>query len=204
MSCYNWASGTIKIPNKEWSTFRKFMISRHNTWNSTAYDIAVKLYNTIKEDSKYKRNYDFYYKVFDAVYNGNLTVPRHFKESIYDSLLIKNYPTFKLKRPKKKDFPKATLKTTDYGYFTLNHNNKTLNYNVPEGNRAVDHAARDSYVIKVFAQLRRLNWTRNSGGTIVGNDEYNRKSEIQDGGANYIVHRFGPIKERAFFAAYHH
>ena len=27
MSCYNWCSGTIKIPTKEWSAFRKAVIA---------------------------------------------------------------------------------------------------------------------------------------------------------------------------------
>jgi hypothetical protein len=204
MSCYNWCSGTIKIPAKEWPAFRKAIIAAHNTYNERSFEIARRLHAQVKADSKHKRNYSFYNKVFDAVYNGNLSVPNHFKDLIYSSLLTQNYPNVKLKLPKKKDFPKATLKTERYGYFTLGHASKTITYNVEEDNRAVDSAAADVFVRQVFQLLNRITWTRGSGGTIVGNDEYNRDSEYEGGGANYVVHRFGTMRERAFIATYHY
>lgn len=190
MSCYNWCSGTIKIPTKEWSAFRKAVIAAHNSYNERSFEIARDLHAKIKLDSKYKRNYSFYNKAFNAVYNGGLSVPSHFKDLIYRSLLTDDYPA-KLKLPKKKDFSKATLKTSDYGYFTLNHASKSISYNVEENNRAVEEAAADPFVRRIFGQLNRMTWTRNSGGTIVGNNEYNRESEYEGGGANYVVYRFG-------------
>lgn len=203
MSCYNWCGGTIKIPAKKWSAFRKAVIAAHNSWNEQSFEIARDLHAKIKLDSKYKRNYSYHDKVFDAVYNGNLSVPNHFKNLVYRSLLSGSYPTLKLKLPKKSDFPKATLKTQDYGYFTLNHTSKSISYHVDENNRAVEEAAADPFVKQVFQLLNRMAWTRNSGGTIVGNDEYNRDCSYEGGGGNYVVHRFGPVKERAFFATYH-
>lgn len=204
MSCYNWCSGTIKIPTKEWSAFRKAVIAAHNSYNERSFNLARDLHAKIKLDSKYKRNYPFYNKVFDAVYNGNLSVPTHFKNLIYSSLLTDDYPNAKLKLPKKKDFPKATLKTQNYGYFTLKHASKSIRYDVEENNRAVDYAEADPFVKHVFQLLGRITWTRNSGGSIVGNDEYNRDSDYEGGGANYILKRFGPMRERAFLATYHH
>lgn len=202
MSCYNWCSGTIKIPAKEWSAFRKAVIAAHNSYNERSFEIARDLHAKIKLDSKYKRNYPFRGKTFDAVYNGGLSVPNHFKDLIYCSLLTGDYPA-KLKLPKKKDFPKATLKTWDYGYFNLLHSSKSIHYEVEENNRAVEQAAADPFVKQVFRLLGRMTWTRNSGGTIVGNDEYNRDCDYEDGGSNYIVKRFGPMRERTFLATYH-
>lgn len=190
MSCYNWCSGTIKIPTKEWSAFRKAVIAAHNSYNERSFQIARDLHAKIKLDSKYKRNYSFYNKAFDSVYNGNLSVPNHFKHLIFRSLLNDNYPA-KLKLPKKKDFPKATLKTECYGYFILNHSSKSICYNVEENNRAVEEATADLFVKQVFRLLNRMTWTRNSGGTIVGNDEYNRHCNHEGGAANYVVYCFG-------------
>lgn len=203
MSCYNWCSGTIKIPTKEWSAFRKAVIAAHNSCNERSFEIARDLHAKIKLDSKYKRNYSFSNKVFDAVYNGNLSVPSHFKDLVYRSLLTEDWSNRKLKLPKKKDFPKATLKTEHYGYFTFNHASKSISYNVEENNRAVESANADPFVQRIFQLLNRMTWTRNSGGTIVGNDEYNRDSDYEGGGSNYIVHRFGPMRERTFLATYH-
>jgi hypothetical protein len=203
MSCYNWCSGTIKIPTKEWSAFRKAVIAAHNSWTERSFEIARDLHTKVKLDSKYKRNYSYYNKIFNIVYNGNLSVPHHSKDAIYSSLLTGGYPNRKLKLPKKSDFFKATLKTESYGYFTLNHASKTISYYVEENNRAVEEAATDPFVKQVFQLLNRITWTRNSGGTIVGNDEYNRDCSYEGGGGNYIVHRFGPVKERAFLATYH-
>ena len=145
MSCYNWCSGTIKIPAKEWSAFRKAVIAAHNSYNERSFEIARDLHAKIKLDSKYKRNYPFRGKTFDAVYNGGLSVPNHFKDLIYCSLLTGDYPA-KLKLPKKKDFPKATLKTWDYGYFNLLHSSKSIHYEVEENNRAVEQAAADHFL----------------------------------------------------------
>lgn len=197
MSCYNWCSGTIKIPTKEWSSFRKALIQEHNSRNDSAFSIARTIHTQIKEDSKYKRNYDYYGAAFDKIYNeyeDKLTESH--RRLIMSSLVSYKNGSYKLHLPKKKDFPKATLKTTDYGYFTLEHSSKSISYNVEEGNRAVEHAQRDLFVRFVFNKLNSITWTRNSGGTIVGNDEYNRDSDYEGGGGNYAVYRFGPTKQK--------
>jgi hypothetical protein len=53
-----------------------------------------------------------------------------------------------------------------------------------------------------FSRLRRINWTRGSGGTIVGNDEYNSDSYDAGGGANYTKDRFGPGEKKSGSAGY--
>jgi len=40
-----------------------------------------------------------------------------------------------------------------------------------------------------------VEWTRGSGGTIIGNDEYNQDSDAVGGGGNYVCYEFGPRKK---------
>lgn len=200
MSRYEWCSGTIKIPNKEWSSFRKALISRHNEYLAQAYLTARKIHEQIKKDSKYKRDYNYYYAIWEKVYS--ISVPAHIRDLIYNSLTTGSHPNMKLALPKKKDFPKASLKTVDYGYLTLNLESKSLSFSVEDGNHAVERAFEDAFVKYLFRLLDRINWTRNSGGSIVGNDEYNRDCDYEGGGANYVVKTYGNKKDR-FLNAYY-
>ena len=200
MSCYNWCSGTIKIPTKEWSSFRKALITRNNEYLDSAYTTARKIHEEIKAESKYKRKYNYYNAIWEKVYS--ISVPAHIRDLIHNSLTTGSYPNIKLALPKKKDFSKANLKTVDYGYFMLNLEKKSLSFSVDENNRAVERAFEDTFVKYVFRLLDRIDWTRNSGGSIVGNDEYNRDCDYEGGGANYVIKTYGNKKDR-FFNAYY-
>ena len=203
MSCYNWAQGTIKIPTKEWSSFRKKIIQKYNYYNSLSFDLSRNIFSKIKQDSKYKRNYNLYDNVWDSICIPT-DIPSSFRMLILDSLMTTNEDTnkWKLILPKKKSFPKANLKTKQYPYFSLNSETKSISFYVEENNRAVEAAFQDQFVSYVFRLLDNMTWTRNSGGTIVGNDEYNRDCSHEGGGGNYSIKVYGIKKER-FFNAYY-
>jgi hypothetical protein len=40
--------------------------------------------------------------------------------------------------------------------------------------------------------MDKVEWTRDTGGVISGNDEYNRECDSPGGAANYIKHAYGP------------
>jgi hypothetical protein len=69
---------------------------------------------------------------------------------------------------------------------------RRITWDVDENNHAVEHCA-ESALGKAFKRaMRRVNWTHGTGGTIVGNDEYNQDSDFEGGGSNYVTQRFGP------------
>lgn len=77
---------------------------------------------------------------------------------------------------------------------------RIVTWKVPEGNHACDVGRVHPIAVAFFDALKRVNWTRGSGGKIVGNNEYNRESRYEGGGSNYVVDEYGP-NVRHFAAA---
>lgn len=101
--------------------------------------------------------------------------------------------------------PSVTSKTSTFavtsadGYpaASISFEGRTVRWSVSENNHAVDHA-RDSVLATIFfAALDKVTWTRDTGGSIVGNDEYNREADYVGGGGNYITATYGPRGEAA-------
>lgn len=79
----------------------------------------------------------------------------------------------------------------------LRNDSHTASWEVYENNRACDHARQHPLACTFFGLLAKIEWTRGSGGTIIGNDEYNRDSHDVGGGGNYIKETFGPNGKKA-------
>jgi len=78
------------------------------------------------------------------------------------------------------------------GYISFNLENKTVSYDVPENNRSVERARESKVGQLFFRTMGNITWTRGSGGTLYGNDEYNiHESRGYDGGGNYVTAKFG-------------
>ena len=109
-------------------------------------------------------------------------------------------PGVKPVRPLKKDFPKLTNKTTqiDNDDCTVVFNDKThtVSWSVQENNHAVENARESILGQAFFSALRKIKWTRGSGGELVGNDEYNQDDCSSGGGANYTKAHYGPKGEK--------
>ena len=229
MSCYEWERGTIKIPSKAWAGFKKDLRKAFNDLQTEAFEGAMQVYKTLMEKAKGKRNIKcdqwrkwweeastrsvnvggigrFYgttsrqevphqNRIFDVLGIGHLTMEWIQREKIT-----------RPKRPMKKDFPLATGKTTTFdvggeaGIHLHNNKSRSVTWDVPENNHAREHAREQDMAEKFFALLGRITWTRNSGGKIIGNDEYNRDAghECEGGGGSYLVDEYGPSvkKER--------
>lgn len=105
----------------------------------------------------------------------------------------------KLVKPKKPK--KLPLNTTSYRVgseadIVFDPKSKTVTWSVGENNHACDRAREHELGKAFFRELGRVEWTRGSGGKIVGNDEYNRDSRDEGGGGNILKDEFGPNVRR--------
>lgn len=75
---------------------------------------------------------------------------------------------------------------------TITFKGREVTWSVEENNHAPERANADPVAKAFFQALDRVEWTRGSGGVIVGNDEYNRDSREGGGGGNYEVKGYGP------------
>jgi hypothetical protein len=220
MSCYEWESGTIVIPSKEWAGFKKNLRKAFNDIQTEAFESAKRIYEALMAKAKGKRNikretWDKWWEELATRSSGfgsrfRSDIPH--RTAIYDVLGMDNLTGFggrdktvtRPKRPMKKDFPLVNGKTT---YFNVGHEasihlsndkQRSVTWDVPENNHAREHAREEALAGKFFALLNRITWTRGSGGKIIGNDEYTRDAghEYEGGGGSYLVEEFGP-KSRA-------
>lgn len=72
---------------------------------------------------------------------------------------------------------------------------RVVTWEVGENNHSVERAHEHHTGKEFFRRLARVNWTRGTGGEIVGNDEYNRDNDNAGGGANYVTQRFGSAEK---------
>jgi len=196
MSRNDWERGTIKIPSNQWSAFKKALINHFNSQAETNYNLSITIYEKLLETSKHKRNYDYYQAITELL---SLNAVRHGRwedRKIHNSLLPLN-ASGKPKKPKAKDFPKKTNRDIRFGnYITIDGTRRTVTWNVDENNRACESARQSKMGRFLFILLDKIEWKRGSGGTIVGNDEYNREDSYEGGGANYTTAAYPP-KEKS-------
>lgn len=97
-----------------------------------------------------------------------------------------------------REAPTATNRTTVFrvdGEASVAFDGRRVSWSVSENNHAVDTARNSPLGMVFFTALDKVKWTRGTGGTLVGNDEYNGESEAEGGGANYVTARYGPLGE---------
>jgi hypothetical protein len=183
MSCYNWEEGAIVIPAKQWAAFRSAIIEKVNEEREKLYLHAKVAFNAAKIGSMGKRGFD---------QNRFL----HNDHRFWDVARFITRPhCTKAFTPKKKDFPKlpktkSAVLHLEEVTITLDNTKHAVTYSVCENNRAVERARENPVVELMFSLLRAINWTRGSGGEIVGNDEYNRDARDSGGGGNYVTANF--------------
>lgn len=190
MSKYEWEHGTIKIPAKEYPKLRKAVITRHNELQDKLLLVALRNHAKILDAKKGKRNFDVH----------KFAISQLCLEWDVLRLLFPFDPKNpnarpKLRKPKKKDLDKKSLTkdcTLNVGEasITFDNKNRTVTWDVPENNHARERARKDPLAEFFFGKLGRIDWTRGSGGTIVGNDEYNRDAPYEGGGANYVTSEY--------------
>jgi len=200
MSCYSWEEGTIKIPAAQWASFRKKVLTEWNRIETQRFKANKNLYERLKVAVKGKRGSKKQEAigVFVRKWEGLLGEDTGF---LADWDWEKGTYQMKTKAPKQKDFnivpvsKSATLRGRDFTV-SLKNETKEVVWSVHENNHAVEEAHKDLFVRFLFKCLQQVTWTRNSGGEIVGNDEYNQDCGHAGGGANYVTHRFSVEEQK--------
>lgn len=200
MSCYEWESGTIKLPTAAFARFRRELNSFYNSRQSRLFQKATAIFEKVTAETKGKKGVDLVHVLNAHLQENRIimgfssTVEVDGADEISDVLLPRE--DGKLKRPLKKDFapvPLAgnALRGEDWSIL-FSPKAHSVHFSVPENNHACERAHEHDIVKQFFSMLGRVVWVRGTGGEIVGNDEYNTDSREAGGGGNYVKHTFGP------------
>jgi hypothetical protein len=189
MSCYEWERGEFKLPTAEYSKFRKNLIVVWNNWWDQIYTVAKDLYPKVK-----KMDWEQLYKACDQMAHQM----RWGEEGAHNLIsILWDSKSKKIVSPKKKDLPKKPVSKgcslpLDEACITFVDASRVVIWEVDENNHSCDRAHEHYIARKFFEALNRVQWTRGTGGKIIGNDEYNRESDWEGGGGNYVKQEFGP------------
>jgi hypothetical protein len=208
MSKYEWERGTIKLSVKEYSRVKKAFVEELKKAQEKSFQNANKLYDKILASVKGRRGVDIHsayhncqmervasYSIWSS---GYTEVNLDEDELFYRTCLNHENRTKRPSKPKKKDFFKKIDRknvSVDFedAYVRFNDKSHTITWEVQENNHAIERAHSHPIAKALFGLLNKVNWTRGTGGTIVGNDEYNQDSDYAGGGGNYITMSFGPL-----------
>lgn len=215
MSCYEWEQGTITIPAKEWSAFRKGLLTRWNERQLNLFADAQRAYKAAKAAAKGKRGkgrLDTIRSTIAQACGGKIADWGDFEPTGYGRddtchdkwdaithLILKSTGWGKdrkvtLVAPKKSllyihKVSQGCTVNLPYASVTFDNMTRSVTWDVPENNHAKEHARGHWFAQALFTALGRITWTRGSGGTIIGNDEYNRDAgrEYAGGGGSYVT-----------------
>jgi len=216
MSKYEWESGTVRLPSKDWAKFRTGLLKAWNERELGRLEKAKVAHAKLTAAIKGKRGSTRATALKAAVVArftrneycslNRRTFPKEIDSEVQEMIVTqKGYgdnAIYTLKGlPKKKDlklYPtsKDAEIHCDDGYVAFRNATKTLVWEVSENNHAREHAHEHWFAKLVFAALNKITWTRNSGGTIVGNDEYNRDNRESGGGGNYTTMEFSVARQK--------
>jgi hypothetical protein len=211
MSKYGWERGEIKFSVKEFVSFRRSMIQFYNERQVRLFDRAKFIHSQLVTAGKGKRGFDFY-AMFEKLVVGN-GYGEAYDANGYEELSNVLFPFEKVegkgyirvsrpKAPKKNQF--APLKQNANGIpvgheagISFNRVTRVVTWSVSENNHSVERAHDHETGRAFFKRLSVVNWTRGTGGEIVGNDEYNQESQESGRGGNYTTNRYG-VAEKQF------
>jgi hypothetical protein len=216
-----WERGEIVIPSAAWAGFKKDLREAYNKAVAADFELAKRVHERVKAAHKGKRNVDWEKAVWAEIhateekratgygfFSGGSTYQAQRYEfqvvnewNVKTALLLKDEATgkYKLVAPKAKSFAavKADARQFNAGSeasITLVDEGRKAGWNVYENKNACE-TARESLMGKTFfALLAKIQWTRGSGGSLHGNDEYHEDAgrEHAGGGGSYTKDTFGP------------
>lgn len=216
MSHHEWEQGTFRIPASRWASLKGALRQAYNERLAADLTLAEQVLTKVKADHKGRRNVDWRAALTreldqeDPRSSGGGAFHPKYRFAVLDSAAVIAKACAgliegrgKLRSLKKKDFPRATTKTITFnageGTISLRDHDRTVVWNVPEGNQACD-CARSSHMARtLFRLLDGMAWSRGTGGFIVGNDECNRNNspaEVGAGGNLLRMPYYGPVGKK--------
>jgi hypothetical protein len=194
MSCYERERGTIKLPTAEFAKVRRAVAEGAQFARDEVLAQAIKEFEASPPAARKSRSE--YQRHLWAVSPSGQDSSGHndwlLKESLLDGMVGKSGAMSKPRAAMLRGGP-ITNRTTVFeapsAYISFDAKNSTVEWQVDEGNHALE-AARNGWGGKaLFGALGKVTWTRGTGGTISGNDEYS----ADEGRGNYNTGAYGPI-----------
>lgn len=200
MSKNEWERGELTLPRAAIVPIRRAIIARNNAIADEALALSKKVW---KEATAAEKRGGF--ALLDKVlalggttkygYSGAEKVGNDVTERALDIL---NYSVHRPARPPQKQNAghlgaTATAFRVSSASVSFDTATGVMSWNVDENNRAVDRAHESWLGQTLFNEIKRVKWTRGTGGWFTGNDEYNRESDNFGSGANYVTTAFGPV-----------
>lgn len=201
MSRNEWENGTVKLPSGYMPKLRAALnaaaekhIAAITADVNRAWDVLKKVPAAKRVNALYSMNLDVLEEALGLMVTSVHTdkgfvmkVSKPSVKTIHESVITRRAPW------SNPDAPKQTVFVLNYeASIALNGN--SVEWNVADGNHNVERAHRHDLAKVLFDFLYRVEWTSRSGGTIVGNDEYNQDSRECGGGANYVTYEFSRAK----------
>jgi hypothetical protein len=223
MSCDEWESGALKLPNAVFSRFRRELNEFYNQRQTRIFNKAVQIHETLTvllmdhkspersrslEDAVRKHLEEPIPRTFAFGFGfGGTDATRECDGANDIVCILAPYKAAAIVRPKKKDFPLKALSNdsiTDGGSWSITIDTKahTVRWCVSENNHACERAHEHPVASHFFSMLNQIQWVRGTDGEIVGNDEYHRDSCEASGGGNYVKLRFGPDSQHGLMTRY--
>jgi hypothetical protein len=198
MSRYEWEAGTLKFPVKAYKPFKHDLAKAWNAWQMDKLAKARNLWLYIKQHKLDPNKLEY---LEGDTYNDVSRICGDVEQHELLHLILKDG---KIVAPKKKDLDCKQVYKFVGCYFDevaiqLSDTDRTVRWSVDEHNHACETAREHHMGQQFFALLRKVKWTRGTGGKIVGNDEYNRDEggQCEGGGGSYVTAEYGPKAESA-------
>lgn len=214
MSCYEWERGTIVVPSAEWAGLKSTIRTAFNTRQRKRHEDAVLLYEAVLKHAKGIRDVNWRIAGDKATKELHDRIPGVW-ELLSDVFASKGkrvdgrwVDPFSItgsagrpNKPTKAMFPEAGNRTNrlevDHGSIGFDDAKRTLEWDVREGNHAIEDAYRDPVTIAMLRALATVKWTARSGGVFYSANEYDRDAGMESPGAggSRITRRFGKAEE---------
>jgi hypothetical protein len=203
MSTYEWEQGKFTIPSAEWPRVKKEIRAKINEDITRCFALAEKAHKHVTDKRPKLKGHAAVSAASDFLYS--LSYPRLSDSAvrfIVDGLFPQSvYDGGSIARPTKKAFAlhKSNVEYISDSDCSMRFQNDTrsIEWAVQENNHACETARAGVIGKALFQVLGTVKWTRGTGGTVWGNDEYNVDAgrENHGAGGSYQKDSFGPDRK---------